>query len=64
MSNKLFIIRRTSSAKNERLIEARSRRRVEGAILQDYEIVAVKGTNASEALAMQAKGVGTEKLED
>lgn len=64
MSTKLFIIRHKKGAEVERLVEAKTRGRVEGSILEDYSIEPVKGSNAAEALALQAKGVKTERIED
>lgn len=64
MTTKLFIIRRRDNSEVERLIEAKTRGRVENLILEDYDVSAVKGTNAAEALALQAKGIKVEKVED
>jgi len=61
--NKLFIIRHRKSAEVERLVEAKTRGRVENLILEDYEVEAVKGTNAGLALELQAKGIKVEKVE-
>jgi len=64
MSSKLYIVRHVNNAEVARLIEAKTRGRVENAILEDYVIEAVKGTNATAALKLQSEGVKTEVLAD
>lgn len=59
---KMFIVK-TPEGKS-RLIEAATRGRVENAILEAYSIEPVKGSNAADALALQAGGVQVERLED
>ena len=61
--NKTYIIRHRQNAEIERLIEAKSRRAVEGLVLQDYSIEEVTRANASEAIALGAKGIKVEKMD-
>ena len=63
MTTRTFIVKHRSNAEVERIIEAKSRRAVENAILEDYSIEGVKGANVGEALRLQAKGIRPEKLE-
>ena len=61
VSDKLFIVKRKDSSDIERLIEAKSRRVVEGVVLEDYSIEAVTGHNAGELARLAAKGIKVEK---
>jgi len=59
-----YIVRHRQGAEVTRLIEARSRRVVEGIVLQDYEIEAVGQRNANEAMALAASGIKLEKADE
>ena len=61
---KTYIIKHRQNAEIERIIQAKSRRRVENAVLEDYSIEQVQASNASEAIELGRKGIKTEILED
>jgi len=58
---KLFIVKHVQGAQIPRLIEAESVRKVENVILGDFEIVAVKSTNAGDLAKHVADGIKVEK---
>jgi len=62
--NKTYIVKHKQGAEVTRLIEARSRRVVEGIVLQDYEIEAVGQRNANEAMSLAASGIKLEKADE
>ena len=60
MANKIFIVKHRKGAQVPRLIEASSTRKVEDVILRDFDIVAVKATNATELAEHVTKGIKIE----
>jgi len=63
MNMKTFIVKHTKGAEVARIIEAKSRRAVENAILEDYDIQGVNGRNVGEVMRLTRAGVKAEKIE-